>query len=132
MSQFRFSSRFHFLASVFVTIFTVCICSVANAADPLSSWNEGAARQAILKFVAAVTEENGKDFVKPSERIAVFDNDGTLWVVYPMYTQALFAFDRVKALAPQHPEWKTRQPFIPVAPTAFMSPSNTPLKGCRV
>ena len=111
MSQFRFSSRFHFLASVFVTIFTVCICSVANAADPLSSWNEGAARQAILEFVAAVTDENGKDFVEPAERIAVFDNDGTLWVEYPMYTQFLFAFDRVKKLAPQHPEWKTKQPF---------------------
>ena len=111
MSQFRFSSRFHFLASVFVTIFAVCICSVANAADPLSSWNEGAAKQAILEFVAAVTDKNGKDYVAPAERIAVFDNDGTLWVEYPMYTQFLFAFDRVKKLAPQHPEWKTKQPF---------------------
>ena len=62
MSQFKFLSRFHFLASVFVTIFAVCICSVANAADPLSSWNEGAAKQAILKLVAAVTDENGKGY----------------------------------------------------------------------
>ena len=55
--------------------------------------------------------KNGPDYVEPAERIAVFDNDGTLWVEYPMYTQALFAFDRVKVLAPQHPEWKTTQPF---------------------
>ena len=57
------------------------------------------------------TEKGGKDYVEPAERIAVFDNDGTLWVEYPMYTQVLFAFDRVKKLAPQHPEWKTKQPF---------------------
>jgi phosphoglycolate phosphatase-like HAD superfamily hydrolase len=97
--------------AVSVAIFAVCICSVANAADSLASWNEGPARKAILEFVAAVTDKNGKDYVKPAERIAVFDNDGTLWVEYPMYTQALFAFDRIKALAPQHPEWKTTQPF---------------------
>ena len=64
-----------------------------------------------MEFVAAVTDKNGKDFVKPADRIATFDNDGTLWVEYPMYTQVLFAFDRVKELAPQHPEWKTKQPF---------------------
>jgi phosphoserine phosphatase len=61
--------------------------------------------------VAAVTDENGKDFVKPAERIATFDNDGTLWVEQPIYTQVTFIFDRVKELAPQHPEWKTTQPF---------------------
>jgi phosphoglycolate phosphatase-like HAD superfamily hydrolase len=111
LKQFRTQTKFRLLTSWFVAIFAVFLCTVAHAADPLPSWNEGAAKQAILKFVAAVTYENGKDFVKPSERIAVFDNDGTLWVEYPMYTQALFAFDRVKALAPQHPEWKTTQPF---------------------
>ena len=95
----------------FFTIFAVSIFSVANAANPLQSWNDGAAKTAILEFVAAVTNKNGSDYVEPAERIAVFDNDGTLWVEYPMYTQALFAFDRVKALAPQHPEWKTTQPF---------------------
>jgi phosphoglycolate phosphatase-like HAD superfamily hydrolase len=95
----------------FVAIFAICICSVANAADPLASWNEGPAKKAILEFVAAVTDENSKDYVEPAERIATFDNDGTLWVEYPMYTQALFAFDRVKKLAPKHPEWKTQQPF---------------------
>jgi hypothetical protein len=64
-----------------------------------------------MEFVAAVTDKNGKDYVAPAERIAAFDNDGTLWVEYPMYTQVLFAFERVKELAPQHPEWKTTQPF---------------------
>jgi phosphoserine phosphatase len=104
-------SRFQFLLFGLLAIFAVCICSVANAADPLASWNEGPAKKAILEFVAAVTDENGKDYVEPAQRIATFDNDGTLWVEYPMYTQALFAFDRVKTLAPQHPEWKTTQPF---------------------
>jgi len=94
-----------------VAIFAVCLCSVANAAGPLASWNEGPAKKAILEFVAAVTDEKGKGYVELADRIATFDNDGTLWVEYPMYTQALFAFDRVKQLAPQHPEWKTQQPF---------------------
>ena len=85
--------------------------AVVAADNPLSSWNDGPAKKAILEFVAAVTDENGKDYVPPAERIATFDNDGTLWVEYPMYTQVLFAFDRVKKLAPQHPEWKTKQPF---------------------
>jgi len=85
--------------------------SAATAADSLPSWNDGPAKKAILEFVAAVTDEKSPDYVAPAERIATFDNDGTLWVEYPMYTQALFAFDRVKALAPQHPEWKTTQPF---------------------
>jgi phosphoglycolate phosphatase-like HAD superfamily hydrolase len=95
----------------FVAIFAICFCTAANAADPLPSWNDGAAKKAILEFVAAVTDESSKDYVEPVDRIATFDNDGTLWVEYPMYTQALFAFDRVKKLAPQHPEWKTQQPF---------------------
>jgi phosphoglycolate phosphatase-like HAD superfamily hydrolase len=83
----------------------------ALAQDPLPLWNDGAAKTAVLEFVAAVTDKNSKDYVTPAERIATFDNDGTLWVEYPMYTQALFAFERVKELAPQHPEWKTTQPF---------------------
>jgi phosphoserine phosphatase len=97
--------------SGFVAIFVVCICSVANASDPLTSWNDGPAKKEIIDFVTAVTDEKGKDYVEPAERIAVFDHDGTLWVEYPMYTQVLFAFERVKKLAPQHPEWKTKQPF---------------------
>jgi haloacid dehalogenase-like hydrolase len=81
------------------------------AADPLPSWNEGAAKQSINEFVAKVTKEGGSDFVPPAERIAVFDNDGTFWAEQPMYFQLLFALDRVKVLAPQHPEWKDKEPF---------------------
>jgi phosphoserine phosphatase len=84
---------------------------VANAAEPLPSWNEGAARDAIVEFVGQVTTPGSPDFVPQPERIATFDNDGTLWTEQPMYFQLLFALDRVKALAPQHPEWKTREPF---------------------
>jgi len=80
-------------------------------ADPLPSWNEGPARQAIVAFVEAVTKQGGPDFVAPAERIAVFDNDGTLWSEQPMYVQLAFILDRVKALAPQHPEWREREPF---------------------
>jgi hypothetical protein len=83
----------------------------ATSADPLPSWNDGATRQSILDFVAAVTREGSPDFVPPAERIATFDNDGTLWVEHPMYTQLVFALDRLKILAPMHPEWKNTQPF---------------------
>ncbi len=83
----------------------------AASQDPLPSWNDGSTKRAIVEFVHAVTDKKGRDYVKPEERIAVFDNDGTLWVEQPIYTQVSFAFDRVKELAPQHPEWKTQQPF---------------------
>jgi phosphoglycolate phosphatase-like HAD superfamily hydrolase len=79
--------------------------------DPLPSWNEGDAKRAILAFVDAVTDEAGPDHVPPSERLAVFDNDGTLWPEQPLYAQLAFALDRVKQLAGEHPEWKTTQPF---------------------
>jgi phosphoglycolate phosphatase-like HAD superfamily hydrolase len=79
--------------------------------DPLPSWNEGAAKQAIVEFVEAVTTEGGADFVAPEDRIATFDQDGTLWVEHPLYTQAMFALDRVVELAPEHPEWKSKEPF---------------------
>jgi len=98
-----------------VTMMTFALLALASgnvvAKDQLPSWNDGAAKTAIIKFVEAVTDKNGPDYVEPAERIATFDNDGTLWLEYPMYTQVLFAFDRVKKLAPQHPEWKTNQPF---------------------
>jgi len=79
--------------------------------DPLPSWNEGVAKRAITDFVARVSRQGGPDFVPPAERIATFDNDGTLWVEHPMYVQLAFALDRAKALAPLHPEWKDTQPF---------------------
>jgi phosphoserine phosphatase len=87
------------------------VAQTATSTSPLPSWNDGAAKQSILDFVAAVTREGSPDFVTPAERIATFDNDGTLWVEHPMYTQLAFALDRVVALAPQHPEWKDAQPF---------------------
>ena len=79
--------------------------------EPLPSWNDTPTKAAFLDFVARVTDEGGADFVPIPDRIATFDNDGTLWVEHPMYTQLAFALDRVKALAPQHPEWATTQPF---------------------
>jgi phosphoserine phosphatase len=79
--------------------------------DPLPSWNNGPAKQAIVAFVTDVTREGSPDFVPPAERIATFDNDGTLWIEQPIYVQFAYALDRVKALAPQHPEWKDTQPF---------------------
>jgi hypothetical protein len=82
-----------------------------GSTDLLPSWNDSAAKQAIVSFVAAVTREGSPDFVTPAERIATFDNDGTLWVEHPMYTQLAFALDRVKTMAPLHPEWKDTQPF---------------------
>src|SRR5262249_2742883 len=77
----------------------------------LPSWNEGPARQAIVSFVNRVTDKSGKDYVPPEDRIATFDQDGTLWVEQPLYTQAAFALARVHELAPQHPDWKEREPF---------------------
>jgi phosphoserine phosphatase len=83
----------------------------AALADPLPSWNDTDAKAAIVDFVEAVTAEGGPDYVPPDERIATFDNDGTLWVEQPYYTQLAFALDRVRALAPEHPEWRKQQPF---------------------
>jgi 2'-5' RNA ligase len=80
-------------------------------ADPLPSWTDGMARRSIIEFVAKVATSGSPDFVPERERIATFDNDGTLWAEQPMYFQLLFALDRVKALAPQHPEWKEQEPF---------------------
>jgi len=89
----------------------VLVAGQALAADPLGSWNDGEVKQSIVAFVQSVTTQGGEAFVPEAERIAVFDNDGTLWSEKPAYFQLLFAIDRIKALAPQHPEWKTEQPF---------------------
>jgi len=93
----------------FALVFASAISAQAN--DPLPSWNEGKAKQAITQFVKDVSAAGGSKFVPPAERIAVFDNDGTLWAEQPMYFQLEFAFDRVKELASKHPEWKKKQPF---------------------
>jgi phosphoglycolate phosphatase-like HAD superfamily hydrolase len=86
----------------------------SDNADPLPSWNDGTNKAAIIDFVARVTKEGSPDFVKPEDRIATFDNDGTLWTEQPMYVELAFTFDRVKQLAPQHKEWQTQQPFAGV------------------
>ena len=85
--------------------------AVADSRDPLPSWNEGNTKQSVVEFVRKVTTPGSPTFVPPAERIATFDNDGTLWAEKPMYVQLSFALDRVKELAPQHPEWKTQEPF---------------------
>ena len=77
----------------------------------MASWNDGDAKRSIVEFVEAVTDQKGPDYVPAADRIAVFDNDGTLWCEQPLYIQLAFAFDRVKALAPEHPEWRAKQPF---------------------
>jgi phosphoserine phosphatase len=93
-------------------LLTVAAESVAQAQEQsLPSWNDGPARQAIRDFVRATTDPSSQDFVPRDDRIATFDQDGTMWVEHPLYTQAMFALDRVHVLAPQHPEWRDREPF---------------------
>jgi phosphoglycolate phosphatase-like HAD superfamily hydrolase len=90
---------------------SLAVEAVWAQSDPLPSWNEGTVKKSITDFVARVTTQGGADFVPVEQRIATFDNDGTLWCEQPAYFQVAFAFDRIKAMAPQHPEWKTTQPF---------------------
>src|SRR6185436_20435471 len=93
-------------------VFLLLVPALVRAqTDPLPSWNDGATRQSIVAFVQKVTDRSDPGFVPPEQRIATFDNDGTLWSEQPIYFQFAFAIDRVKALAPKHPEWKTTQPF---------------------
>jgi hypothetical protein len=103
--------RFLITLLAWVAIAWLPALSAAAQKDALPSWNDGPTKQAIMDFVARVANEGGPDFVKPEERIAVFDNDGTLWAEQPLYFQFIFAIDRVKALAPQHPEWQDKEPF---------------------
>ena len=88
--------------------------AIARAGDPLPSWKDGPARQSIIAFVDRVTKDGSPDFVPVPERIATFDNDGTLWCEKPLPVQLYFVIDRVKALAPQHPEWQTMEPFASI------------------
>jgi hypothetical protein len=94
-----------------VLLALLLLTNAAFASDPLPSWNDGPTKQGIISFVDKVTKEGSPTFVLPAERIATFDNDGTLWCEQPLPVQLYFALDRVKALAPQHPEWKTKEPF---------------------
>jgi hypothetical protein len=104
------TTRRLFLATA-TALFLFCTTSTAHPADPLPSWNDGKSKQSIVAFVEKVTTNGSPDFVAPDNRIATFDNDGTLWAEQPMYFQLLFALERVKTLAPQHPEWKDQEPF---------------------
>jgi phosphoglycolate phosphatase-like HAD superfamily hydrolase len=100
------------VAFTFVILFPIARTGFAqDLLDPLSSWNDGTAKHAIVEFVSRVTREGGPYFVPAASRIATFDNDGTLWAEQPVYFQMFFAIDRVKALAPNHPEWKNKEPF---------------------
>src|SRR5205823_578719 len=103
--------RQNLLASVLVCALALATTVARATADPLASWNDGATKKSITDFVAKVTKEGSPDFVPAAERIATFDNDGTLWCEKPMPIQLFFALDRVKELAPQHPEWKDKEPF---------------------
>ena len=94
----------------FVVFFWLVVPAQA-AGDPLASWNDGPAKQAILSFVAATTDKASPEYVRPEDRIATFDQDGTLWVSHPIYAQAMFALDRVHELVAKHPEWKKKEPF---------------------
>jgi len=101
------------LTTVFAALITAAFLHLplADAGEALPSWREGKAKQSIIDFVSQVARKGSPDFVAPEERVAVFDNDGTLWSERPIYFQLLFALDRVKALAPKHPEWKGKEPF---------------------
>lgn len=99
------------MKNVFLAIAFLSLASNLRAADPLPSWNDTSAKQALLKFVERTTTPGSPDFVPVPERIATFDNDGTLWAEQPLYFQGFFVLDRIRKLAPEHPEWKTEEPF---------------------
>ncbi|MGD0543833.1 MAG: hypothetical protein ABSB65_05435 [Candidatus Acidiferrales bacterium] len=95
-----------------LAIFLVLLAPGARAQrDPLPSWNDGTAKKAIIAFVRDTTERSSPNYVEPRDRIAAFDQDGRLWTEHPLYTQAVFALDRLTKLAPQHPGWKETEPF---------------------
>ena len=93
---------------------TLAWTSSSFASQELPSWRQGSSKAEIIKFVEQVTQEGSSDFVPPAERIAVFDNDGTLWAEQPMYFQLAYAVDRIQTLAPEHPEWKDKEPFASI------------------
>lgn len=105
----------HYFRTLLILAGSLLFGSVAAAADdPLPSWNDGKAKQAVMTFVTKVTAEGTPGFIPPAQRIATFDNDGCLWAEQPIYFQVAFVFDRIKALAPQNPEWKTKEPYASV------------------
>ena len=110
----KFTNRYRnsVLILILGSLLGACASSPATEPpDPLPSWNEGSSKQGIVEFVRDVTDSDSEHYVAPAERIAVFDNDGTLWAEKPVYAQLLFIFDRIRAMAPDHPAWQTTQPF---------------------
>lgn len=106
----KISTILNFL--LFITAINFSISANAtSSSDPLPSWNEGSAKTAILNFVHTTVDKQNPEYVPPEQRIATFDQDGTLWVEQPMYSQVIFALDRIITLAPKHPEWKNKEPF---------------------
>jgi len=98
-------------AALLLALFLLAGCATTQVADPLPSWNEGPTKAAIIKLIEDTTRPGSPDFVPPAERIATFDNDGTLWCEHPMYVEVIFTRDRIKALAAQNPAWRTEMPF---------------------
>lgn len=118
-----------FLGLLFSITFMAIAAIAASSNDPLLSWNDGKSKSAIIAFVKSVTNKQSPNFVPEAERIATFDNDGTLWSEKPMYSQVYFAFDRVKAMAKDHPEWKTTEPFKSVLANDMKGVMATGMKG---
>jgi len=113
-----------------LTLFFSCAeQNMQSSGDPLPSWNEGKTKQSIIDFVNTVTDENSPNYVKPEDRISTFDNDGTLWSEKPLYFQLMFALDRIKVLAPEHPEWKNKQPFKGVLENDLKAVMESGMKG---
>lgn len=116
MAFIRMNTSFHrpsLALALFATVTFLTSPGLVRA-DPLPSWNDTASKQAILAFVEKVTTQGSPNYVAPPERIATFDNDGTLWSEQPMYVQASYVFDRIRQMAPQHPEWQEQEPFASV------------------
>jgi len=121
--------KLFFLLFALALFFSCTEQNMQNSSDPLPSWNEGKTKQSIIDFVNEVTDPNSPGFVEPKNRIATFDNDGTLWSEQPFYFQLAFALDRVKAMAPDHPEWKNTQPFKDVLENNLKGVMESGMKG---
>ncbi|MEJ5018780.1 HAD family hydrolase [Ochrobactrum vermis] len=112
-----------------LTVLVICLCQPVLAQDPLPSWRDGATKTSIIEFVTSVAIEGNKNYVQPDDRIAVFDNDGTLWSEQPFYIQLGFALDRVKTLAEKNPDWKEKEPFKSVLNNDFQGVAASGEKG---
>jgi hypothetical protein len=118
-----------FVAVLCINLFYACSVKQNDSIDPLPSWNEGKSKQSIIDFVNDVSNENSPNYIKPEDRIATFDNDGCLWSEQPYYFQLQFAIDRIKAMAPDHPEWKSTQPFKAVLENDMKTIMESGMKG---